>query len=86
METPSDRVLASWREHAREGWYFEKHRHYRARWVPYQPPAHTVNDAESYTIYDLEQTEMLQEKINNTHRLMGLAAKYMAYPPDWMRV
>jgi hypothetical protein len=33
METPSDRVLASWREHAREGWYFESYGRYPQRWI-----------------------------------------------------
>lgn len=31
METPSDRVLSSWRAHAREGWEVEKYRHFRPR-------------------------------------------------------
>lgn len=29
--TPSERVLSSWRDHAREGWEVEKYRHYPQR-------------------------------------------------------
>jgi hypothetical protein len=31
METPSDRVLASWRKHAREGWGVESYKHFPQR-------------------------------------------------------
>lgn len=58
METPSDRVLSSFLEHAKEGWEVEKYRHYRPRFVMPMVTDEDVKRFESAFCADVRRSEV----------------------------